>query len=135
MKTIEISDLSPGEAALSVERIAAHKSTLVSGHSFPEIHVYRDADLWIVRDGNNRVRALIEHRQAISQPIGSIPYVESDPPPRPEAPQELRNVAHYYGTGSKAFLAMPAATNDHYMTAQVEACRKIRAHAKRQSAY
>src|SRR2546428_297668 len=104
MNQIQIDDLSPGEAVLSAEKIAEYRQTLERGEQLDPVHVYNVDGKLVVRDGNNRVRAHVEHCRGNGIPIDTISCIPSTAPtPRPAALDGLRRVSRYYGQGADAF--------------------------------
>jgi len=126
MDSINVNELSPGEVALSTDRIAGYRAVLSQGGWIEPIHVYQDAGRWIVRDGNNRVRAYVEHCYAQGLPVGSVPCIIGAGPSHPDSRQELSLAASYYDVGPTAFLAMPVANSANYLDVQGEASERIR---------
>ena len=126
MNAVAVADLSPGEAVLSERDVARHCATLAAGEPLESVAVIEIDGHMVVRDGNNRVRAYVEHCRARGQDPGTIPCVPSTArPPGPAALDGLRKMARYYGTGPDAFAAMPVASPDQYETMQTEVARKI----------
>jgi hypothetical protein len=129
MRDINIFELSPGEAVLSAEKVAQYREALSRGEQLKPIHIFNLNGMKIVRDGNNRVRAYIEHCRASNIFIGKILCVQSSTgEPSPSGRAELREVSFYYGVGESAFLAIPVVTEANYLSTQAEVCRRIREH-------
>ena len=126
MNKIQINDLSPGEAVLSDVKIAKYRQLLERGEQFAPVEVYKVDDWLVVRDGNNRVRAHIEHCRANAIPLEAIGCIPSTAPaPGPAALNGLYKLSRYYGQGANAFGRIPIATNEDYETTQTTVMRKI----------
>lgn len=126
MNTIPIADLSPGEAVLSADAVARHRATLDAGQTLEPVEIYKIKDRKIVRNGNNRVRAYVDHCRALGNDVGSIPCVPSRAhQPGPAALGGLLTVSGHYGTGPRAFEAIPVASRNQYERMQTDVARKI----------
>jgi hypothetical protein len=111
----KISELWPGEVLLVTERIARNRQTLATGGNLPPIHVHESEERLVVRDGNNRVRAYIEHCRQHGLPIDGMPSITStSKPPTPATHILWEQIAERYGCGIEAFLALPVADENEY---------------------
>jgi hypothetical protein len=126
MSAISISDISPGEAVLAREKIQQHRDRLARGQKLEPIHIYPVGERQVVRDGNNRVRAFIEHYRDKNMPMPPITFVPSSAaPPGPQALEGLERLSRYYGVGVDAFLSMPIAGPKEYEAEQTRVARVI----------
>ena len=126
MNKIKINDLSPGEAVLSDIKIAEYRKLLERGEQFAPVEVYKVDNWLVVRNGNNRIRAHIEHCRANAIPLEAIDCIPSTAPaPGPKALNGLYKFSRYYGQGANAFGCMPIATNENYEATQTTVMRKI----------
>lgn len=126
MTDIPVADLSPGEAVLSQDDVARHRAAFDSGDVVQPVEILEDEGKKIVRDGNNRVRAYVEHCRSKSVEVGSIACITSKAPkPGPAALDGLRKMSRHYGSGPSAFEAMPLAPRDQYESMQTEVARRI----------
>lgn len=126
MGKIQIHELSPGEAVLSAEKIAKYRQILERGEQFDPVEVYKVDGWLIVRDGNNRVRAHIEHFRANVLPLEAINCTPSiATAPSSAALDGLHKFSCYYGQGADAFVRMPVATNEDYESTQIIVMRQI----------
>lgn len=125
MKSISIDQLSPGENVLSAEKVQKYRAALAAGRDIDPITVIELDGCLIVRDGNNRVRAFIEHFRAANRPWPEIPAVLSDRPLGGTASSMLPLTARYYGNGVPAFLSLPCVSAAEYVVRQAVIGRKI----------
>ena len=126
MNQIQIDELSPGEAVLSAEKVAEYRQALERGELLDPVHIYKVDDKWVIRDGNNRVRAYIEHCRANGILTDTITCTPSTaPPPGQAAFDGLRRVSRYYGQGTDAFMCIPIATSADYETMQTNVGEQI----------
>lgn len=109
---IQINELSPGEAALSFERIAKHRQLIDNGEPFELVDVLKVDGWWVVRNGNNRVRAHIEHCQANGKPLDNI-CCSLSAALDSRGLGELYKFSRYYGQCVDAFTCMPVATGTY----------------------
>ena len=111
----KISELWPGETLLVTERIARNRQTLAAGGSLSAIHVHQSEERLVVRDGNNRVRAYIEHCREHGLPIDRMPsIIGAGEAPKPRIHILWGEIAARYGGGIEAFLALPVADENEY---------------------
>jgi len=123
---IPIDELSPGEAALSAEKIVEYRQALERGQQLDPVQVYNIDGGWVVRDGNNRVRAYLEHCRANGIPVSNISCTLSTaPPPDDAALDALHKASQYYGKGADAFMRMEVAQSADYKTTQACVARRI----------
>ena len=126
MPEMSVYDLWPGVAVFSAEVVARYHSLLAAGQSLPPVEVYQIGECKIVRDGNNRVRAYIDHCRVTSTPFGSIECVPSTAKtPGPAALEGLRKMSGHYGCGPEAFARMPLAGHGEYEAVQTAVAREI----------
>ncbi|MGO9122003.1 MAG: hypothetical protein ACLQPD_30870 [Desulfomonilaceae bacterium] len=72
---VKIDTLSPGEAVLSAEKIAHYREALERDELLPPVRIYCIQDRKIVRDGNNRVRAYVDHCRANGRQLDTVPFI------------------------------------------------------------
>lgn len=126
MNHVQIDDLSPGEAVLSSDKLAKYRQLLERGESLDPVHFYEADGKLVVRDGNNRVRAYIEHCRTIGLLVETISCIASTAPaPGPAALDGLRRVSWFCGKGVEAFMLMPVAEKDEYENTQTEVGQRI----------
>ena len=126
MKKMSIEDLYPGEAVLSKRAIDKYRSKIANNEYIAPVVTYFDQDIWIVRNGNNRVRAYIEDRIENGKPVGTVTCEEDAGPQRDHIRAELKKLALYRGKGQDAFLNMPVAGEDDYEEQQLQEADKMR---------
>ncbi len=126
MNQIQIDELSPGEAVLSAEKVVEYRQALERGELLDPVHIYKVNDKWVIRDGNNRVRAYIEHCRANGILTDTITCTPSTAPaPGPAAFDGLCRVSCYYGQGVDAFVRIPLATSADYEAMQTTVGQQI----------
>jgi len=115
MNRIKIDELSPGEVVLSAERIDSYRKAFARGEQPAPVEIYYTEGKTIVRDGNNRVRAYIEHCTAKNDPVSTIAFMPSVAHrPTPACHDGLCRASLFYGRGANAFLNMPVGAGADY---------------------
>jgi hypothetical protein len=125
MPVIAVEKLTPGETGLSLEAVQRHRATLAAGRSLAPIDLYAVGSHLIVRDGNNRVRAFIEHHAALGLPVPEMEFVWSIREISPTPLLGFRKMAAYYGNGINAFLGRPVAEPAEYGQMQAREGRRL----------
>lgn len=126
MTTVAIEKLTPGETGLAGDRLAKYRETLAKGLPLDPIHVVVLAEQFVVRDGNTRVRAVLEHHAATGTHPPAMAFVFSTIPLVGESLKGLRKIAAFYGPGAAAFLRLPvAAQASDYEPMQAAEARKV----------
>ena len=122
---IGVSRLAPGEAVLCQMSVDYFLNVLSQGSELPSITVFVDGSRWVVRDGNNRVRAYLEFCLGRNQEPSALVCVVKEPLD-PRARSELLLAANHFGVGVEAFLALEIVAPADYIAAQAAATRRIR---------
>lgn len=130
MDNISVHTLAPGELVLITEKVTHWRDILSRGQQLPPIEVYNLNGQWIVRNGNNRVRAQLEHWRANDIPTREISCQITLKQPTPSAQKELCEVSSFSGVGEAAFASLPVVPQSQYYSKQKEQYRKMRARKK-----
>jgi hypothetical protein len=109
MNSIQIENLWPGEEKLSRRIIDRYTSQLQTGEDLEPITVGRLGEKQFVRDGNHRVRALVEFANETKQPMPPLTFEDSSRPITSIAQTKFEEIFGRFGKGPKAFLKIPFA--------------------------
>lgn len=124
--TIAIERLTPGETGLAADRLAKYRLALARGDALDPIHIVMLGAQIVVRDGNTRVRAVLDHHAACGTSPPEIVFVDSTIPLVGESLRGLKKIAAFYGPGAAAFLRLPvAARPSDYEPMQAAEARKV----------
>lgn len=124
---ISVSVLWPGEVLLGDSALVGYRATLSRGGSLPPVDIIRLEDgRLVVRDGNTRVRAFIEHYAAQNRTLPDIDYrMTVASAPGPTALAGLSKVSRHYGEGVAGFLKIPVVSDADYEREQGRLGRAI----------
>lgn len=106
----DLDGLAPGEPAVYEERVKGYISKIKNGVELLKIGTVVIDDLVVVRDGNNRMRALYEcMKQGITLP--KIVASENPDEPHPNFIKDVRKLNKLYGLGLDSFGKLPLASS------------------------
>jgi len=118
-----LDDLHPGEVVVKDWILAELATAIRDSKLLAPINCVRLHDRLIVRDGNNRVRALVEFSQN-GPPVTMRGMIAGDPPTEVGA-RMLTAAARFYGSGAAAFTALPSVGESEYDKRHGEESRKL----------
>lgn len=124
-KMISVSELWPTEGVVSEEKVEAWKEDLRSGRAMKPVEYTEIAGRKLIRDGNNRVRAWIEHHRDIGVEVPDIPAIPSNqglPPSDWQGPL----FAEHLGRGTGAFESLKKVREADYLEAQRNFAREVK---------
>lgn len=124
---IPVEDLWPGEPVVTEERVSSFRDSLARGERLAPIVVLNVEGRTIVTDGNNRVRAWVEHHREQSNQVPSIVFQDAERTISDIASAEFNKHAAFFGRGEDAFLRIRKVPSAQYLSAQAEVARELRA--------